>query len=118
MMQIISDSDSNIVYTISSEKLTREDYDRLLPIAEQKIEEKGSLRWYFEMENFSGWKPDAFWEDVKFDVKHVNDFEKIAMVGDKQWENWMTQAMKPFTGAAIKYFDITERASAKDWIRQ
>ena len=44
------------------------------------------------------------------------DYEKIAMVGDKKWQNWITQFMKPFTNADIKYFNIDQKEDAKNWI--
>tara|TARA_R100000027_G_scaffold63922_1_gene57011 strand:+ start:813 stop:1025 length:213 start_codon:yes stop_codon:yes gene_type:complete len=70
------------------------------------------------MENFSGWKFNAFWKDSKMDMSHADDYEKIAMVGDKKWQNWITQFMKPFTNAEIKYFDLKEKEEAKEWIGQ
>lgn len=108
---------NNVMATRASEKLTKTDYEKLLPILKDKIKQSGKVRWYFEMEDFQGWELKAFWEDVKFDVKHANDFEKIAMVGDKKWQEWMTDLMKPFTSAEIKYFDLDQRDDALMWIR-
>ena len=50
------------------------------------------------------------------DAAHANDYEKIAMVGDKKWQNWITQFMKPFTKAEIKYFNLDQKEDAKSWI--
>jgi hypothetical protein len=68
------------------------------------------------MEDFDGWTAKALWSDVKFDFKHRNDFEKVAMVGRKDWMDWMTQLMKPFTSAEIKFFELEEQAAARAWI--
>ena len=46
------------------------------------------------------------------------DFEKIAMVGEKKWQEWMTEIMKPFTSAEIKYFSTEERDDARKWIEE
>jgi hypothetical protein len=118
MIQIQSDNNSNIVYTISSGTLEKKDYDTLLPLVEQKIKEFGKIRLYFEMSNFTGWKPDAFLRDLNFDIKHVKDFDKIAMVGDKKWQEMITGLMKPFTPAAIRFFPLTEKERAKEWVEQ
>ncbi len=116
MIQITSDDNSNIVYTTSTGTLEKTDYDKLLPLVEDKIEQFGKVRLYFEMTNFTGWNTDAFLADLKFDLKHAKDFEKVAMVGDKRWQELVTGLMKPFTPAAIRFFEIGDREKAKDWL--
>ena len=118
MIQIQSEDNSNIVYTTSSGTLEKKDYDALLPLVEQKIQQFGKIRLYFEMTDFTGWKPDAFLRDLNFDIKHVKDFEKVAMVGDKKWQELITGLMKPFTPATIKFFPLTDKEKAKEWVGQ
>ncbi|HEU5145903.1 MAG TPA: STAS/SEC14 domain-containing protein, partial [Chryseosolibacter sp.] len=84
MIQISSDSDSNVIYTTSSGTLHKSDYDKLLPLVEDKIRHFGKVRLCFEMTNFSGWTADAMFKDIMFDIRHARDFEKVAMVGDKK----------------------------------
>ncbi|MBR9919550.1 MAG: STAS/SEC14 domain-containing protein [Bacteroidetes bacterium] len=117
MLKIHHEPNTNILMTTAVKKIDQADYDRLLPIAKDIIEKHGTLRWYFEMEDFDGWTMEALWSDAKFDFKHRNDFEKIAMVGRKDWMDWMTQLMKPFTSAEIKFFELEEQAAARAWIK-
>ena len=35
----------------------------------------------FDMTDFHGWDAGAAWEDIKFDIKHFADIERLAMVG-------------------------------------
>lgn len=116
MMRIETTPESNIIYTYTKGTIIKEDMDRLLPLLHEKIQRFRKARWYYQMKDFHGWKVDAFWEDIKFDLKHANDFEKIAMVGEKKWQKWMTQAMIPFTSAEIKYFGLEDEQEAKKWI--
>lgn len=118
MIMITTDPSNNIIYTICSSKLSKDDMEQLMPMARQKIETYGNIRWYFEMKDFSGWEIDAFWEDLKFDLTHANDYEKIAMVGEKSWQEWMTKFMTPFTKADVQYFDFSDRDEAKEWIKE
>jgi hypothetical protein len=118
MIRLSTSDDSNILFTTSSGTLDKNDYDTLLPIVENKILKYGKVRWYFEMDHFDGWKLDAFWKDIKFDVRHFKDFEKVAMVGDKRWQEWMVRSIKPFIPAEIKYFNLSEKDLAEQWIRQ
>ena len=117
MIQILEQTQENIIATKATEKLTTKDYEKLLPLLKNALKKYGKIRWYFEMENFEGWELQAFWEDVKFDIKHASDFEKVAMVGDKQWEKWMTDLMKPFTSAEIKFFELAEKDKGLTWIK-
>jgi len=117
MIQILEQTPDNIIATKATGKLTEADYNKLLPLLNNKIEQYRKIRWYFEMENFDGWELKAVWEDVKFDTKHANDFDKVAMVGEKKWEEWMTDLMKPFTSAEVKYFDTSQKEDAIKWIK-
>lgn len=108
--------EGNTVYTVATEKLDDADYRQMLPVLERVIGQYKSLRWYFEMNDFEGWTLSAMWKDLKFDTAHADDFQRIAMVGEKKWHKWMTQLMKPFTTAEIRYFDLAERELAKAWI--
>jgi hypothetical protein len=118
MLQILGQTEGNLIATRATGNLTEADYDKLLPLLNNIVEKHKKIRWYFEMEGFEGWKPKAFWEDLKFDVQHANKFEKVAMVGDEKWEDWMTDLMKPFTSAEVKFFDLEEKEIAKKWIKQ
>ncbi len=106
------------IYTIAAEKLTEEDYNKLMPELKKLIGQNDKINWYFEMQDFKGWEVSAFWKDLKFDFAHTGDFHRIAMVGDKEWEKWMTVLMKPFTPADVKYFELADRETAKKWIEQ
>ncbi|WP_029037464.1 SpoIIAA family protein [Salinimicrobium xinjiangense] len=108
----------NFIYTIAEDKLTDEDYDRLIPLLEEKIRSFGKVRWYFEMKEFEGWSLSAMWRDLKFNFRNKENLERIAMVGNKEWEKQLTQLMKPFTGATLKYFDSSEHEEAKNWIKK
>lgn len=108
----------NIVYMIAHGKLDDKDYDRMLPLIRQKIDKHDNIRWYFEMRDFKGWTASAFWRDVKFDLKNMDHLEKVAIVGENDWQKWMTKAMKPFTDAEIKYFDEKNAGEAGAWIKQ
>lgn len=118
MIQILEQTEGNIIATKATAKLTQRDYEKILPVLNDKLNKYPKIRWYFEMEDFEGWELKAFWEDVKFDAKHAADFDKVAMVGEKKWEEWMADLMKPFTAAEVKYFDAVQREEAIKWIEQ
>ena len=105
-----------ILVVRASGKLSKEDYDQFSPTVERLIKSEGKIRMLFEMDDFHGWEAGGLWEDVKFDLKHFADIERLAMVGDKRWEEWMAQFCTPFTRAEIRYFDNDKANDAQRWI--
>jgi len=69
------------------------------------------------MVDFHGWHAGALWEDMKFDLRHFADIERLALVGETRWQKAMGIFCKPFTKAEIKYFDLNDIDEAYAWIR-
>ena len=66
---------------------------------------------------------DVFWEDGiielnygKMKFTHSEDIERIAIVGEMKWRDWMQSVMKPFSEATIRYFSLAEKEQAMKWI--
>jgi hypothetical protein len=99
-----------------SDTLTHADYAQFVPAFERLIKVHGKIRVLFEMADFHGWEAGALWDDLKLDASHFRDIERIAMVGEKRWEEWMATICKPFTTATIRYFDRSELDQARAWL--
>lgn len=110
-------ADGKVLVIKLTGKLTKDDYERFVPQVERAIKEHGKVRLLVEMHDFHGWTVAALWEDLKFDLTHFRDIERLALVGDRKWEAGMAAFCKPFTTATIRYFDQTKRDEAADWIR-
>ena len=100
-----------------SGKLHDEDYKQFVPTIETILTAEGKVRLFVQFEEFHGWDLHAAWDDLKFGLKHYSDFERIAMVGDRKWEEWIVSFCKPFTKANVKYFDKSEVVSAWMWLK-
>ncbi len=99
-----------------SGKLTKADYEHFVPEFERLVRQHGKLRVLFDMTGFHGWDAGALWEDIKFDIRHFADIERLAMVGDKKWQHGMATFCKPFTKATVQYFNHTDAAEARRWL--
>jgi hypothetical protein len=95
-----------------SGKLSHDDYQHFVPEFERLMQQHGKIRVLFEMTDFHGWEAGALWDDIKFDLKHFSDIERLAMVGEKRWEKGMSLFCRPFTTATIRFFDDIEQARA------
>ena len=101
-----------------SGKLTREDYERFVPEVDRLVRQHGKIRVLVRMHDFHGWTLGALWEDIKFDLKHFRDIDRLALVGDRKWEAGMAVFCKPFTTATIRYFDEARAEEAHQWIME
>lgn len=97
-------------------KLTAQDYRRFVPEFERLVRQHGKISVLFDMKDFHGWDMGALWQDIKFDMKHFSDIDRLAMVGDKKWEAGMSDFCRPFTKASIRYFDQADIDEARQWI--
>jgi hypothetical protein len=116
MLTLNEEAGGKILKVKASGKLTKEDYQRFVPDVERLIKDHGKIRILLEMHDFHGWEVSALWEDIKFDLKHFGDIERLAMVGDSKWEKGMAAFCKPFTKAKIQYFDSSKADEARAWI--
>jgi len=115
-VQLEKQADTKVLEVKVSGKLSKKDYEQFVPETENLIEEFGKIRVLFEMHDFHGWDAGALWEDVKFDVKHFSDIERLALVGERSWQKGMSVFCRPFTRAKIKYFEPEQREQALEWL--
>ena len=98
--------------------LSGDDYERLVPRLERLVAERGPLRIYIELHDFHGWSPAALWKDLRFDARHQDDMERIAVVGEKRWEEWAIGLSQPFMKADMRFFRMDEAEEARRWVRE
>lgn len=99
-----------------SGRLEKADYEHFVPEFDRLVRQHGKLRVLFEMTDFHGWTASAMWEDTKFALHHFCEIERLAVVGEKRWQEGMATFCKPFTKASVRYFVHTETAEARAWI--
>ena len=117
MSVIITEEQKDRVLEVAlSGKLHKADYEEFVPKAEQLIKRHGKIRLLVTLSDFHGWDAGALWEDIKFDLAHFNDIERLAIVGETKWEKGMTLFCKPFTSAKVRYFEMARKNDAEEWI--
>ncbi|QDT00606.1 SpoIIAA family protein [Adhaeretor mobilis] len=114
--QIDECEDGKVIEVRVTGKLTAEAYETFVPFVEQRIQQHGKIRFLVVMHDFHGWDAGALWEDIKFDLKHFSDIDRLAIVGESKWEQGMAVFCRPFTTAKIKYFDVSKLDAAREWI--
>ena len=117
-IQLNEENDGKLLAVHVSGKLAKADYEHFVPEFDRLVQQHGKLRVLFDMTSFHGWDAAALWEDTKFADKHFADIEKLAMVGEKKWQQGMATFCKPFTKATIRYVEHADAAEARKWLAE
>ena len=117
MIQVLANTKDNIIATSADGGLTDADYKKLLPIMTNALKKFKKFRWYFEIVSFEECQMKAFWDDVKFDLQHIDCYEKIALVCDKKWHYLILRLIRPFIKTEINFFELEEKDKAFSWIK-
>jgi hypothetical protein len=118
MIEILSGLPAHTVGFKLSGKLHDEDYKQFVPLVDAEIAKEGKVNVLAQFQDFHGWDLHALWDDIKFSTTHCTKIDRIALVGDRKWEEWMAKVCKPFTRAKIRYFDAGDIEAARAWLAE
>ncbi|HTY86116.1 MAG TPA: STAS/SEC14 domain-containing protein [Candidatus Acidoferrum sp.] len=98
-------------------KLTQPEIARAQQQAIGIITRHGKIRLLIIAENFQGWEGAGNWDDVSFQAEYDQHIERMAIVGDKRWEDLtLIFVAKGYRGFAIEYFLPEDLPKARDWL--
>lgn len=118
MVEKLERSTDNLLGFKLSGKLQNADYDYFVPLVDDAVAAHGKVRMLAWFHQFEGWDLAALWDDIKFTANHSSDIDRIAIVGEKVWEEWMAKVCKPFTQAEVRYYDATDLDTAWGWLEE
>lgn len=97
-------------------KLTHEDYEKINPLIDSALAQvkEPKVRALIDGTELDGWEPRAAWDDLKLGLKHGNEFEKIAIFGNKNWQKVAAKLGNWFVAGEVKFFDNYD--GAIDWL--
>lgn len=118
MLEMMKESSGNVVGFKAIGTIKPADYDELVPKFEKLIWEEGTLRVLMDLSEFKSESPGAWKADLNFGREFHEKIEKLAIVGDKRWEKWMTDFCAPFYAREARYFHTDDIIAAWDWLRE
>lgn len=116
MLQFLEQASNDLVAFRISAHIDKNDYEVMLPVLEEKIRQHGKIRVYAELIEVETYSLKALWKEIKFDLKHLNDFSKAAIIGDAAWMDTLAVMARPFTSAEVKHFKSENRTEAWAWV--
>ena len=119
MLQILPESQADILGVKATGKFTNQDYrEFLIPHLEDLIQLHGRVRVLFYLgEGFQGWELEAI-RNEPFGHEHKNNFQKSAVVGCSWWLSLEMKFFTPFLAGEVRNVSRSEISEAWTWIRE
>jgi hypothetical protein len=68
------------------------------------------------VKDFEGMDAIAFWHDIKFSLRHVKDFSRVAIVCNPDTHHLWSSLVSPFMSCEVEHFSPGEVEAARDWL--
>ncbi len=97
-------------------KLTHEDYEVITPMIDSALAgiKDADVHMLIDGTEMEGWEARAAWDDFKLGIKHGREFKKIAIYGNKNWQEIAAKLGSWFVSGEVKYFENFNEAL--EWI--
>ena len=93
-------------------KLTHRDYTIITPMIDSALAAVNDpkIRVLIDGSELEGWELRAAWDDFKLGLKHGSEFDKIAIYGNKNWQEITAKVGSWFISGEVRYFDNFKNA--------
>lgn len=116
-LEILEASDDAVLSLRATGSLTEEDLNGFFHAAEEKIRKYGKARVLLQLQDFRGWATRASGDASDSRQAQRDNIERLAIVGDTGWEEWLARIYKPLlVSAQIKHFSQSDLEVASRWI--
>lgn len=102
----------------ASGKLTHDDYKTITPMIDSALAgiNQAEIKALIDATELEGWEARAAWDDFKLGLKHGSQFVKIAIYGNKRWQDLAAKIGSWFIAGEMKYFEDEE--AAIEWLNE
>ncbi len=99
-------------------KLTHEDYEKINPMIDSALEgvTDPKVKVFIDGSELEGWELRAAWDDFKLGLKHGNEFDRIAIFGNKKWQEYAAKIGSWFISGEVKFFEDADEAL--EWLQE
>jgi hypothetical protein len=97
-------------------RVSTEEFDRIATKMEAFISRHGKIRVLEVIEDFEGMDAAAFWHDVKFSLRHLQDFSRLAIVTNPDVHHLWSSLVAPFMSCEVEHFPPEDVVAARDWL--
>ena len=118
MIEKMSESKGNVLGFKAIGTVTKADYNVLVPEVQALINEEGSISLLLDLTQFKWEDIEAWGSDINFGRTYREKIDKIAIIGDKTWEKWITILADPFYSQEARFFYSEDIDAAWKWLKE
>lgn len=117
MLQPIANAPENIVAYQATGEVTKEDFDRVMREADEKIAKYDELNYLLKLDTpiknftFSAWMNDAW-----FGIKNLTKWNRCAIVTDKESIQKFTEIFSKVMVGEFRGYDPEKLQEAMEWV--
>ncbi|TFH90956.1 STAS/SEC14 domain-containing protein [Vibrio ouci] len=106
---------SILVFKVTG-KLTHQDYQAITPVLDSTLQavNRKHIKMLVDITEFSGWELRAAWDDFELGLKLGFKLEKVAIYGDKNWQDLASKVGGWFISGDMRSFG--DYQSAIEWL--
>ena len=118
MLSWTVDDADGVIELIVDGAITREDYEKLVPVMEAEIARHGKLRVIETVRKLGPIDWSLWWQDLKWVVQHRDKLARAAVVTDHGWIGPITRAAGALFPGEMRVFPEKEAEVARAWVRE
>jgi hypothetical protein len=120
VIEKIPDLPDNVLGFSAKGTLTVSDYDTIIiPAVEELFSRHEKIRFLYHLgEDVTGFEAVAMWEDTKLGLKHLQGWERMAIVSDIEWVRAAIKIFGLVIPGRVRVFYNNELAEAAQWISE
>jgi SpoIIAA-like len=89
----------------------------VIPAVDAALKHGRKVRFLYLLgEDVTGYSPGAAWQDTKVGLGHYTQWEKVAVVSDKEWLRHSVDIFGYLIPGEIRAFTPAEEGEARTWV--
>jgi SpoIIAA-like len=97
-------------------RVSTEEFDTVAKRLEAFIARHGKVRVLEIVEDFEGMDASALWHDIQFSLRHLKDFNRVAIVANPDTHHLWSSLAAPLISCEVEHFAPGEEDAARDWL--
>ncbi len=116
MIKELKESTDELLALEFEGRIDENDYKQIHTMVEKVTANTGDPLLLLDVHDLEGITPAALCERIR-DQDDFNQFAKVAMVGDKAWQEMIVKVFGTLMKPAARFFEPEERQQALQWLK-
>lgn len=116
MLDYREDAKAGVVEIAVQGQISRKEFDAVAAKLDTFIANHGKVRLLEVIHDFEGIDASAFWDDLKFSLRHLNDFSRCAIVTRAQWIRSWSSLVGSIFHCELAHFEPHQIEEARAWL--